>query len=245
MCEEKIASITLQNIYKRNDPSDFTLRVKRLEFDSRGVHVIVGANGSGKSTFLKLLSGLTNKDQGSIVFNRTHRSRYNRDLRGIQKRIGFVMQNPYLFNTTVFENVALGLKIRGVSKRETSSRVNNTLKKMMIGHLSKRRSRYLSRGESQKVAIAQVLVFEPNVILMDEPTANIDRESTMLIEGLIKDLQRRDNSIVIITTHSLSQARRLSEKAISIREGEVCADVRGDYYPGDLDTLSRERVESI
>jgi len=224
-----IDSIRLKDIRKKYPLADFTLHIDDLELKNHHIHAIVGSNGSGKSTLLKLISLLDKPQEGRILFN-------NRDVfpgpgrnghGRLRRNIGFLTQTPYLFNLDVFENVALGLRIRKYPRDEIISRVGDVLETLNIRHLAGRRPRHLSRGEHQKVAIAQVIVLEPEVILMDEPAANIDAQSILSIEEAIRAIQKKINSMIIMTTHSLTQANRVSPDIISIKEGRVVDFVHG------------------
>jgi len=216
-----ISSIKLKNIYKGYGPGKFCLKIGELEFNNKHVQVIVGPNGSGKSTLLSLLAFLDRPDQGNILVDGSFTSASGNGRNGLRRKIGFLRQSPYLFNTNVFENVALGLVIRKYPRGQIISKVNEILTTLKIDHLARRFVRDLSCGEYQKAAIAQVLVLDPEVILMDEPAANIDAQSTFSIEETIKSMQKRINPLIIMTTHSLTQAYRLSPGIISIRGGEV------------------------
>lgn len=229
-----ISSVRLKNIHTQYRPTNFSLNIENLEFHNRHIQVIVGPNGSGKSTLLKLIALLDKPDEGGILFNNRDVFLKNNLTLELRKKMGFIMQNPYLFNTTVFENVALGLKIRRYSKDETISKVKSMLATLKIERLAKMRVKYLSRGEYQKVAIAQVLVLEPEIILIDEGVANIDAQSTLSIEETMKDIQKKFNSVMIMTTHSLPQAYRISPEVISIREGRIIDFVHENVFFGDI-----------
>lgn len=216
-----ISSIRLEKIVKNHTPEGFTLCIDNLEFSNNHIHVVAGSNGSGKSTLLRVISLLDSPDKGRIMFDNECVFPGQNGQKRLRKKIGFVMQNPYLFNMNVFENVAIGLKIRRYKRAETVSMVRKILVDFKIDHLSNQNANKLSSGELQKVAIAQILVWEPKVILLDEPTANIDAQSTLSIEKIIKQIHKTLDSLIIITTHSLDQAYRISSNTISLREGKV------------------------
>ena len=216
-----IDSIRLKDIRKKYALADFTLHIDDLELKNHHIHAIVGSNGSGKSTLLKLISLLDKPQEGRILFNNNDVFSGRNGHERLRRNIGFLTQSPYLFNMDVFENVALGLRIRKYPRDEIISRVGDVLEVLNIQHLAGRRPRHLSRGEYQKVSIAQVIVLEPEVILMDEPAANIDAQSILSIEEAIRAIQKKINSMIIMTTHSLTQANRVSPDIISIKEGRV------------------------
>lgn len=227
-----VSSIALENIHKRYHPGWFSLHIDNLTFSRDNTYCIVGPNGSGKSSILKLIALLIKPDEGNILFNGIFS---NNNQRGrLLRKIGFVMQKPYLFNTTVFENVALGLKIRSYPRNEIISKVTNILETLKIRHLAEQKPRFLSGGEYQKAAIAQILVLEPQVILLDEPAANVDSQSVLSIEETVKLIQKKTKSIVIMTTHSLTQAYRMSPDIISIREGRIVDFVHENVFFGQI-----------
>jgi len=214
-----ITSIKLKNICKNYRTSGFSLKIGELELKNSGINVVVGRNGSGKSTLLKLIALLDVPDKGKIVFEGASVHCVRKTKKVLRRKIGFLAQDPYLFDMDVFGNVALGLKLRKYPKTEVVSKVSKILSVLKIEHLAKRHVKFLSGGERKKAAIAQVLVMEPQIILMDEPAANIDDHSVMSIEKNIKDIHARFKPLIVFTTHSLDQANRMSENRISLRGG--------------------------
>ena len=229
-----ISSIILESIYKKTSQGDFSLCIDNAEFRNDNISVIVGPNGSGKSTLLKIIALMNEPDKGRILFDNGNVLQSMDDNKSLKRKIGFIMQNPYLFNMDVFGNVAIGLKIRKYPKREIISKVKDILGILEISHLANRNIRYLSGGERQKVAIAQVLIFEPEIILMDEPTANIDFQSELFIEDRVKNIQKTLRSILILTTHSFNQAYRMSSNIISMNSGKIMDFVYENVFFGNL-----------
>ncbi|MBL7071424.1 MAG: ATP-binding cassette domain-containing protein [Candidatus Omnitrophica bacterium] len=229
-----ITSVKLEGIYKEHGSNHFSLNIDGLEFHNKHVQAIVGPNGSGKSTLLNLLAFLDRPDRGSIIVDDKKVFPSNNAKNKLCKKIGYVRQSPYLFNLSTFDNIALGLKIRKFLKGDIVSKVNDILAILRIEHLRKRRVSSLSRGEYQKVAIAQVLVLEPEMVLMDEPAANIDAQSTLSIEETVKKVQQRTSSIIIMTTHSLTQAYRMTPDIISINKGRVVDFIHENVFFGEI-----------
>lgn len=227
-----ISTIEFRDITKKFSSNPFLLKIDSLKLCNENINVIVGHNGCGKSTLLNLIAGVDTPDKGGIFFNNNGRCMKENELR-VEK--GFLTQGHYLFNTSVFENVALGLKIRKREKNEIASKVKGMLKNLKINHLADRNIVNLSGGERQRTAIAQILVLEPGIIIMDEPTANIDARNVFFIEGLIKDMHKRYKPLIIITTHSFSQAYRMSADIISMSGGKI---VRRDRRHAKNDKIS-------
>lgn len=224
-----ISSVRLENIIRKYPSAGYRLCIPELVFSNFNIYVIAGANASGKTTLLKTIAFLEVPDKGRIFFDEMDVFAEKNNCKSLRKRVGFVMQNPYLFDMDVFGNIALGLKIRKYSEKEIIFRVTNILENLQIEHLSHRNVRELSAGERQKVAIAQVLVLNPDVILLDEPTANVDMQSTLAIEKIIRNIQKTSNPIIIMTTHSLSQTYRISTNIIYLAEGKIAESLDGGF----------------
>ena len=139
----------------------------------------------------------------------------------IRRRMAMVFQKPGVLNTTVAGNVAFGLKFRQVEKSETESRVNEALDIVGLLHLAHRKAVTLSGGEMQRVAIARALVTRPEVLLLDEPTANLDPVNTELIEKLILDIHRKFQTTIILSTHDMIQGQRLADRIGVIINGRI------------------------
>lgn len=229
-----ISSIKLENVHAGLNGGNFSLCINNLEFRNNNISVIVGQNGSGKTTLLKTIALMNVPYKGSILFDGVNVLQSADVRKSFKKKIGFIMQNPYLFNMDVSGNVALGLKIRKYPKRETVSKVRGILETMGISHLANRNIRHLSGGERQKVAIAQILVFEPEIILMDEPTANIDSRSVLFIEESVKEIRKKLGSILIVTTNSFNQAYRMSSDIIAMNNGQIADFVSENVFSGNL-----------
>lgn len=196
---------------------------------------LLGPNGSGKSTLLRLLDGLYFPDSGAIAFlgETLHRNRFddNRFAFDFRRRVGLVFQNPdvQLFNPTVFDEVAFApLQLRW-PKSEIIERVREMLDLMEIGHLKDRPPHRLSGGEKKRVALASVLVLDPEVLLLDEPTAALDpRSQSQIIDLLIG--WGNGNKTVITATHDLGLVEDIADHCFVLQNGKIAAE--GD--PGEL-----------
>lgn len=191
------------------------LDIDRLTINKGEITGIIGPNGCGKSTLLTIISGL-DKDYGGRV-------RYNDKAldKKIVENMTYVFQKPYLFKRSVYENIAYPLRLRDLSKEEERERVENIIKRLEIEDLTEKRADRLSGGESQKVALARGLVFEPGLLLLDEPTSNIDPESIKVMEREIVRFFEETGATIAIVTHNLDQAERLSNRIIGLDAGKV------------------------
>ncbi|MCX8182413.1 MAG: energy-coupling factor ABC transporter ATP-binding protein [Candidatus Methanomethyliaceae archaeon] len=183
---------------------------------------ILGPNGAGKSTLTLLMAGLLRPVEGHVkVFGKDTRSR---EFENIRRDIGVVFQDPddQLFNNTVFDDVAYGPRSLGMDENEVKRHVDEALKIMGISHLSDRSPHRLSYGEKKKVAIATTIVMKPKILLLDEPTANLDPKSKNELLTLLKDINREGTTIVL-TTHDVEILPDFIERAILMIGGRILA----------------------
>jgi tungstate transport system ATP-binding protein len=145
-----------------------------------------------------------------------------------------VHQKPFLFQTSVFNNVAYGLKLRGIATESYRTKIMNALAIVGLTDFSKRNAHQLSGGEAQRVVIARALVLEPEILFLDEPTANIDLRHIDVIERIIKKINREMKTTVIFTTHDLSQAYRLADEIISLLDGRIVPHVPENVFRGKI-----------
>jgi len=190
--------------------------IEGLFFEEGRFHVLMGPNGSGKSTLLEIIAGLTKPEVGRVLYG----DRQN-DFASVRKRITLVMQRSYLFNTSVYNNIASGMNYRGINKSILRERVLKWAEALDLNLLLYRNVKTLSGGERQRVALARALALEPDLLLLDESTANLDPESIIIIEKVLKDFQRESGTTIIFVTHNVFQAKRLAESACLLMKGSV------------------------
>ncbi len=187
-----------------------------LNIDSGKVVALVGVNGSGKTTLLRILAGLDKLDRGNILFNNRRLS-----MPELRKISTLVFQKIVMFDIKVCDNVKFGLNVRGFAKEETEKRVEEALISVGLNGFQNRRAKKLSGGEQQRIALARAFVIEPKILLLDEPTANIDPSNAIIIEDAIRKMREKNSCIVVLATHNLHQARRLSDEIVHIHSGRI------------------------
>ena len=180
---------------------------------------LVGPSGAGKSTLLRLLALLEAPTDGKLVFHRNGKKVTQSDAALDDRRqIALLFQRPALLSRSVRDNVAYGLGVRG---QKSPAKVEQALKEVGLAELASAHPRTLSGGELQRAALARMLVLSPEVILLDEPTANLDPANVRLIEGLVRDHNARNGTTVVLVTHNVFQARRLATRTGLILDGEL------------------------
>ena len=212
--------IETTNLGQRLNGRD-VLKNIHLRIDRGEVFALIGPTGSGKTTLLRLLDLIDLPSQGKVYFNGTDVTEAARQRLEARRRMAFVLQKPVVFNASVYDNVAYGLRWRGMSRDDTRNRIDDVLEMVDLTDFRKRNARMLSGGEVQRVAIARAIAIEPEVLLLDEPTANLDPMSTMKIEELITDIIQRYHTTIVIATHDMSQGQRLAGRVGMLQNGEI------------------------
>ena len=181
-----------------------------------GILGVVGSSGSGKSTLLRILAGLEAPSSGEISLDGV-----KLDQSKLRERTTMVFQRTVVFNTTVFNNVAYGLRIKSLPKENIRIQVEQALKTVGLEDFESRRAKRLSGGEQQRVSLARALVVKPEILLLDEPTANLDPANAFIIERTIVEAQQTAKQTIVLATHNLDQAKRLSDEVAHVLGGEV------------------------
>lgn len=200
---------------------------------------IIGANGAGKSTLLMLLMGVLSPAKGEIIIGDVHLTKKTLPL--IRQRLGMVFQNPddQLFMATVYDDVAFGPRNYRLDEKEVEGRVLEALERVGILHLKGRAPYKLSGGEKRAAAIASVLSLQPDVLIMDEPTAALDPKSRRKIIELLKSF----NHTKIITSHDLDMIRETCKRILVIKDGEIEADGETTEILSNAELLDRCGLE--
>lgn len=183
---------------------------------------LIGPNGSGKSSLLKILAFLETPTSGSLYFQGQSVPR-NVPL-PIRRRIALVFQEPLLLNTRVFENVAIGLKIRGLSKGKIHERVDYWLEQFGVLHLSKQSARSLSGGESQRVSLARAFALEPDVLFLDEPFSSLDAPTKESLRINLAQVFKVTQTTTVLVSHDFKDIVHLTNRALILLNGRIVAE---------------------
>ncbi len=191
-----------------------------LSIDAGERVALIGSNGSGKSTLLRTLHGLLPPTTGQLL--------------AATARQAMLFQRPHLLRTSVLNNVALGLLLRGVRWSQSKTRALVALQRVGLGELASRPARALSGGQQQRVAMARAWASAPQVLLLDEPTASLDPSAKRDVEALMAEFGQ-DGMTLIFSSHNLGQVKRLASRVIYLEHGAVVADLpTHDFFNGPL-----------
>lgn len=213
--------IVAQNISKSFD-GKAVLKDISLIIEKPGVYALVGPNGSGKTTLMRMLALLEKADSGDLKYEVSDGKEYSslQSLPGIRKKMALIHNPAVMFSGSVKYNAGYGLRVRGVSRDARMEKVIRSMESLSLGGFEKREARTLSAGEIQRVALARALVIEPELIFLDEPTANLDPLSAKLIEQTILELARRGKKVVL-ATHNLWQVERIADWVWFLNDGII------------------------
>jgi tungstate transport system ATP-binding protein len=204
--------IKIEHLKKAYDGKT-VLDIDKLELPGGKIISIIGPNGAGKSTLLNLIAGIEPATSGIIT--------YDGSVVVPREQITMGFQKPYLLNTTVDKNIGYPLKIRGWTHEKSENRIKRLADELKLNELRKKKSWKLSGGEIQKVALARALSFSPSLLLLDEPTANIDPSTVTDIERILRHVNKEEGTSVILISHNLAQARRISDFVVLLNHGKV------------------------
>ena len=214
----------VSKIYKSKKGSD-TIALKNIsiQFPEKGLVFILGKSGSGKSTLLNVIGGLDKYDDGEVIINGKSTKRFKeKDFDAFRNTyMGFIFQEYNLLESySVEQNVKLVLDLQ--RKNVTGAKIRNTLRRVGLAGMGRRKTNELSGGQKQRVAIARAIIKDPEIILADEPTGNLDSETGIQIWDILKDISKE--KLVIVVSHDEESAKKYADRIISIKDGEITSD---------------------
>lgn len=204
---------------------------------------LVGPNGAGKSTLLLMFNGMIRHDSGTLLVG-NEPIRYDKaSLRMLRKRVGFVLQNPdrQIIAPTVYQDVAFGPVNLGYSESEVKAAVEGALRNVGLEGFERRPPHHLSGGEKKRVAIAGVLAMDPDILVFDEPTANLDPSGSEDIMDLLDELNQGGKT-VIISTHDIELAYQWADRAILLVEGKILQEAIPEVAFANPDLIRKARL---
>jgi tungstate transport system ATP-binding protein len=211
-------NVELRNITK-NFNGITALDNVSLEIHEGEILGLLGPNGAGKTTLMRILALIEKPSKGEVYFCGKKITNENIDL--MRSQTTMIFQRTILFSTNVYNNVAYGLTIRKVYKNKIDEEVHKALRLVKLEGFEKRQAKKLSGGEQQRVALARALVLNTKLLLLDEPTANLDPKNASIIEEVISTVNRESKTTVVIATHNMFQAKNLPQRIALITNGKI------------------------
>ena len=199
----------------------YSLKSVDLKVEEGDVFALIGPTGAGKTTLLRIIDLLDQPSAGQIIFDGVDVTRNKGEQLRARRKIGYVQQRPTVFDMSVFSNVSIGLRWRRMPSAQRKERTEQALELVGMSDLQVRDARTLSGGETQRVAIARALVLDPKLLLLDEPTANLDPVSVEKIEAALEQVIRSKQTTVIMSTHDREQGQRMATGMGVLIDGEM------------------------
>jgi len=236
----------MQNVYELENISksygkttalyDITLNI------GEGPIGVVGYSGAGKTTLMKILAGIETPSTGTMRFKDVDVT--DKNVQSLRRVVTMIFQEPLSFNRSVLENVIYGLRIRGVDGDEARERVSKTLAFLRLEGFENRKATKLSGGEQQRVSLARALVLDPEVLLLDEPTSNLDPANATVILEAIQEFAKK--GLVVVSTHNFLHIRRLARWVVYLEKGRIVeTGTTSDLFDNPKDERVRRFVNGL
>ncbi|MFC1923636.1 ABC transporter ATP-binding protein [Chloroflexota bacterium] len=226
--------LRIENLLVRRG-DDFNLSINQVDIMEGEVLAIIGPNGAGKSTLLLTLSKLLEPENGSILFK--GQSIKNISDINYRRQIALVLQEPLLLDTSVYNNIAIGLRFRGVSKSDQNQLIDEWLSRLNISHLKDRPASKLSGGQSQRVSLARAMVLKPNLLLLDEPFRALDTPTRIALMQDLRTLLSETATTTLFITHDQEQALLIGDRIAVLLDGKIVQiDSPQNVFSSPLDT---------
>gem|GEM_PF-416270 len=218
--------LEIRNTWFRYVKGEFTLKNINLKLSEGEVAAVIGPNGSGKTTLLLIASGLLKPDKGEVLFQGKP---LIKQLPRARAKIGIVFQDPddQLFNSTVYDEIAFALRQLRLNEEAVDLHVRNIASKFGIMEILNRPPYKLSEGEKKIVALASVLVYKPEILMLDEPTANISYKYVEKIKQIINEMKSTGKAI-LITSHNVEFVAEIADRVYILNHGEIIAEGRSE-----------------
>jgi len=224
--------IFVRHLLKRRG-DHFKLFIEQISLEGGRTYAVVGPNGAGKTTLLHLVGLLEAPDSGELrLFG--HLVATERDRRKLRRRITLVEERPYLFQGSVETNLRFGLSARGIRRRRTHLLNTRILERVRLEGFENRKASELSAGEVRRVALARAAVIEPEILLLDEPFADVDRVGEAATKEIVREILRKGGTVVL-ATHMLENAYSLSDEIFSLFNGQLSSFVPENLFSGSLE----------
>ena len=203
------------------------LDIDHLDIETGCLLALLGPNGAGKTTLLNILGFLEKPSSGTLSFQGKIIGSGRKELEALRRQVVLVDQHPIMFTTKVCDNIAFGLKIRAIDRKERERSIDEVLDLVGLSRYRSANAHELSGGETQRLALARALALKPQVLLCDEPTASVDAENQAIIINLLHQINSESGTAILFTTHDRLQAATLAKQTLVLEQGRL-ADARGE-----------------
>ena len=210
----------LENITRRHGDRT-VLHIDALDIEAQQIYTLIGPNGAGKTSLLYLLAFLDQPSSGRMQFLDHEVSFDQKYLHGLRQQVVLVDQTPIMLTGSVRQNVGFGMRVRKLAKNVRRQRIAEALELVGMERFANYDARRLSGGETKRVALARALVVQPDVLLCDEPTANVDTENQEIILHILEKINHDHKASIIFSTHYLAQGQRLAHQTLLLQNGEL------------------------
>ncbi len=210
------------------------LDIASLQLQPGLIYSLTGPNGAGKTTLLKLLAFLDRPNSGTMRFRSARVDYAEKDLLELRRQVVLVDQSPLLFTGSVAKNVEFGLRMRKIPSAERKKRVLEALQQVGMTGFIEAEAHKLSGGETKRVALARALAVGPQVLLCDEPTANVDSENQRIILDILMEINRNKKTSIIFSTHFLSQEQELAHHSLQLHNGLISETIAANLFKAEL-----------
>jgi cobalt/nickel transport system ATP-binding protein len=236
--------IEVKNVEFSYDGKKKALKGVNLTIEKGEKTVFIGSNGSGKSTLFFCFNGINKPQKGEILFNGKKIDYSRKGLLELRKNVGIVFQEPdnQLFCADVFQEISFGLLNMGVGSEEAAEKVGNISKEMEIDTFLDRPVHALSGGQKKQVAIADIAVMEPKLMILDEPASALDPKHKKIVRKLTDDIYKR-NTTVIVSTHDMDYALSWADRCVVFDSGKIIADGKPEDILSDDNVISQANLE--
>ncbi len=236
--------LTLENVHYIYEDGTEALKGIDLQVRRGEKLAIMGANGSGKSTLFLTLNGVRKPTSGRVLIDGVPVNYSRKGLLDIRKRVGIVFQDPdnQLFSASVMQEISFGALNLGVPEREVRSRVDGVMEELNITPFREKPTHFLSGGQKKRVSIADILVMDPEIIILDEPAAALDPKHVGMIDRIIDELGGRGIT-VILSTHDVNKALIWADRVVLLDNGLVIGDGTPEEIFNNEEVLARTNLE--